>query len=137
LSEAGKPALKLLQGGGGGEWDYAPEVKLEIRMAAIADPQIAVTLVPILETAERGETVWDESVLKYPMGLNQEIGELIVNIGRDKYRLYFAEPTDFPGVLLALKFGYKYGSDWKKMQNADIREAGDRLKMWLKQHMKS
>ncbi|MFB9404060.1 hypothetical protein [Pseudarthrobacter polychromogenes] len=137
MSEAGKPALKLLQGGGGGEWDYAPQVALEIQLAAAADPQIAVTLVPILETAERGETVWDESVVKYPMGLNQEVGELIVNIGRDKYRLYFAEPSGFPGVLLALKFGYKYGHDWKKMQNDDIREAGDRLTLWMKQQRKS
>ena len=134
---AAKPDLRLLQGGSGGEWDYVPPVSLEIQLAAAADPQIAVTLVPILETAERGETVWDESVVKYPMGLNEEIGELIVNIAGDQYRLYFAEPVDFPGVLLALKFGYKYGADWKKMQNADIREAGERLKLWIKRNSKS
>lgn len=103
-------------------------------MAAVAEPQIAVTLVPILETAERGELVWDQSVVKYPMGLNQEIGELIINIRNHQYRLYFAEPAGFAGVLLALKFGFKYGTNWKSMQNADIREAGDRLQAWLKQH---
>lgn len=133
---AAKPALRLLAGGGGGAWDYIPAVKLEIKMAAMAEPLLPATLVPILETAERGETVWDASVVKYPMSMNTEVGELIVNIGRAKYRLYFAEPPGFPGVLLALKFGYKYGEDWKKMQNDDIREAGDRLKTWMRQNAK-
>lgn len=135
-TSAPQPKLRLLQGGGGGEWDYVPEVKLEIQLAAAAEPQLAVTLVPILETAERGETVWVDSVVKYPMGMNEEVGELIVNIGNDQYRLYFAEPSNFSGVLLALKFGYKYGVEWKKMQNADIAEAGTRLDAWLRRHAK-
>lgn len=125
-----KPNLRLLEGGGGGFWDYLDEMKQELNLAAVADPHLAPSLLPILETAERGELAWSESVVKYPMGLAPDVGELIVNIERRQYRLYFAEPPEVAGLLLALKFGYKHGADWKQLQNDDIREAARRLEAW-------
>lgn len=127
-----KPNLRLLEGGGGGHWGYVEEMKLELGLAASAEPLLAAALLPLMESAERGDLTWSKSVVKYPMGLAADVGELIINIERRQYRLYFAEPVEEDRLLLALKFGYKHGAGWKRMQNDDIREAARRLKTWQK-----
>lgn len=111
-------------------WDYDDSCQKELLLASQAEPQLPFALLPLLESAERGEVAWEESIVRYPMGRNVEIGELKIDIGRNQYRLYFAEPNEAPGVLLALKFGHKHGQDWKRMQDDDIDEAGRRLVLW-------
>ena len=131
------PNLQLIRGGGGGYWDYDSSCQQEVLLASQAEPQLPFALLPLLEAAERGEIAWEESVVRYPLGRNVEIGELKIAIGGDQYRLYFAEPSESPRLLLALKFGQKYGPDWKRMQNDDIDEAGRRLKLWRSTHQQS
>ncbi|MCU1633943.1 MAG: hypothetical protein JWM61_2595, partial [Micrococcaceae bacterium] len=51
LDESGavtdKPNLRLLEGGGGGYWGYVDEMKLELSLAASAEPLLAAALLPL------------------------------------------------------------------------------------------
>ncbi|MGV2950691.1 hypothetical protein ACNPM8_01805 [Glutamicibacter sp. AGC46] len=98
------------------------------------------------------ESKWDRAIkgdLKF--GSKDDVGEVFtrppvlfemrVNHGaresrqqrRFLFRLYFAEPIDLTGVMLALKFGRKPGDgDTQGVQQSHIEEAGERFREGLK-----
>lgn len=97
------------------------------------------------------ELKWDKATKgELIFGAKEDVGEVItrppilfemrVNHGASEtrvlrrflYRLYFAEPTDLPRVMLALKFARKPGDgDPSGIQQSHIVQAADRFKSGL------
>lgn len=130
MNNPSPPHLRVIDGGG--FWRYVSQVRLEIELASRSEPSLPPTLVPILEEAERGSIRWNASVVKWPTKLRADVGHLKIYVEHKHYRLYFAEPHGYAGLLLALRFALKSGANAHSEQNADIRTAGERLDAWLR-----
>lgn len=99
------------------------------------DIALAQDLKPKMQRLAHGSPDREQDIV-FPLATSPELGEIKFFTSGRHYRLFFAEPPEHAGVIVALKFWRKSGSSKaiKELQNQAIKQAAARLGEWHKTH---
>lgn len=124
--------LQVIDGGSPNlEWKYHDKVKSEIQSAAKIDPGLLGDLLAIMRRVSERSARFGE--VEIPLQSHREVGEVRLLIDRRQYRLFVSTPPNHLGIIVALRFWRKSGTDEeiKDIQNNEIILSSNRLDEWL------
>lgn len=118
----------------GFDWKLIGGFLNEVTAWNLRDPGIFGDVRSLLKAAEEGRV--RRPRVTYPVRTQPDVGELRLDVRRQRYRIYFAEPPAPSRLVLALAFCKKlpHGDPAaKSTQNADMALAAAVYHLWLEQ----
>ncbi|MBE8146660.1 hypothetical protein IOD13_11565 [Brevibacterium casei] len=135
MSNRKRRHLQVIDGGSPDlDWDYHPKASVEIQNSGRIDPGLIGDLRAIMRRISNRSARHGE--IEIPLQTHPEVGEVRLYKAGRHYRLFVAMPASHVGVIVALRFWRKSGSDEEiqDLQNREIATAGKRLDEWIASH---